>query len=101
MGRQCELAGTHVPERFKQWINIKKLFQRVTGTKAGGMKAMLDSLGLRLEGHHHSGLDDSRNIARILAVLLQRGGPVDMSLVSSSEGHAKGFGKGGKKTSKH
>jgi len=84
MGRQCALASEHVPERFRQWINIKNLFKSVTGQKAGGMKQMLDALGLHLEGHHHSGLDDSRNIARILAELLRRGGQVDMSLVSSS-----------------
>ena len=33
------------------------------------MVGMLEYLGLQLEGRHHSGIDDSRNIARILAKL--------------------------------
>lgn len=36
------------------------------------MPDMLSSLGLALEGRHHSGLDDSRNIARIAKELCRR-----------------------------
>merc|ERR1712176_972823 len=73
MPRQCALCSEHVPELFRQWINIKTLFRRTTGQKGRSMKSMLDALGLHLEGHHHSGLDDSRNIARILLELLRKG----------------------------
>lgn len=34
---------------------------------------MLDKLGLKYEGRPHSGLDDSRNIARIALRMLQDG----------------------------
>ncbi|CAN0191490.1 unnamed protein product [Ectocarpus sp. 8 AP-2014] len=36
------------------------------------MPAMLSALGLVLEGRHHSGLDDCRNIARIAMELCRR-----------------------------
>mmetsp|Transcript_22853 Transcript_22853/g.73856 ORF Transcript_22853/g.73856 Transcript_22853/m.73856 type:complete len:108 (-) Transcript_22853:306-629(-) len=75
---QCAVSGQHVPERFRQWVNIKEL-------------------SLSLEGHHHSGLDDSRNIARILAALLRRGATLDASAVSSSA-HPSGAGAKGART---
>jgi len=37
-----------------------------------GMAGMLSSLGLTLEGRHHSGIDDCRNIARIAKELCRR-----------------------------
>jgi len=107
MGRQCALSGMHVPARFRQWVNIKNLFRSVCGTSGGGMKSMLDALGLRLEGHHHSGLDDCRNIGRILTELLRRGGAVQQDMASQNtaahtigKGRTKGFGKGSKKSAK-
>ena len=36
------------------------------------MKTMLRDLHLELEGRHHSGIDDSRNIAKILRTLAQQ-----------------------------
>jgi hypothetical protein len=38
-----------------------------------GMAGMLESLGLKLEGRHHSGIDDSNNIARIVTKLVGNG----------------------------
>ena len=60
-------------------MNIKELFPAPEGWKgkgkyrARGMTDMLDSLGLELEGRHHSGIDDTLNIARVVVELLQRG----------------------------
>ena len=43
-------------------------------TKRGlGMVRMLNMLGLRLVGRHHSGIDDCRNIARIVQRMIQAG----------------------------
>jgi len=39
------------------------------GKKGYGMKSMLSDLKLALDGRHHSGIDDSRNIAKILREL--------------------------------
>lgn len=38
------------------------------------LKSMLNGLGLKLEGRHHRGIDDCRNIGRIYLTLLARGG---------------------------
>ena len=37
------------------------------------MAEMLDALGLPLEGHHHSGIDDCRNLANVVRAMLRRG----------------------------
>lgn len=37
------------------------------------LQNMLNNLGLRFEGQPHSGIDDSRNIARVVIMLLRDG----------------------------
>ena len=58
---------------FQRWINIKHVFSEMIGQKAGGMVGMLKKLNLKLEGRHHSGIDDCRNIHRIAQQLLKQG----------------------------
>jgi inhibitor of KinA sporulation pathway (predicted exonuclease) len=48
-------------------LNLKEAFSEALGTrKRFGMSGALRRLGLPLEGTHHRGIDDARNIARIL-----------------------------------
>jgi 3'-5' exoribonuclease 1 len=48
-------------------LNLKEAFSEGLGTrKRFGMAGALRLLGLPLEGTHHRGIDDARNIARIL-----------------------------------
>merc|ERR1712232_371451 len=96
MSKQCNISKCHVPERFRQWLNIKDLFGSVLEKKGGGMAEMLRALKLELVGHHHSGIDDCRNIARILQVLIQKGGLSHVETLVKS-GHVSGpssFSKG-------
>jgi len=93
--KQCAVSGEHVPERFRHWLNIKELFRHVIMKSARGMKDMLQELRLPLEGHHHSGLDDSRNIAKILIELLRRGAVIEDGMLSSSRAGGGGGGGGG------
>jgi 2'-phosphotransferase/ERI1 exoribonuclease 3 len=60
---------------FKHWCNSSKEHSRRRGKGAQqfGMPGMLQALGLPLVGRHHSGIDDSRNIAAILRELGRRG----------------------------
>lgn len=68
---------------FKNWSNIKISFSSSFGyRKLYGMSIMLDELGLKLEGHHHSGIDDCRNIAKICHELTKRG--TDVTQITSS-----------------
>lgn len=57
---------TNMPTVYKSFINIKDMFAKLYGTKAGGMVSMLNYTGITLEGRHHSGLDDCKNIGKIL-----------------------------------
>jgi len=70
---QCKYFNIEAPPYFNSWINIKKPFCDVTKTYPKGMMPMLDILGLKHVGRHHSGIDDCRNIANILKGLGGRG----------------------------
>ena len=54
------------------YLYFQDAFLALTGHKGFGMKTMLRDLHLELEGRHHSGLDDSKNIAKILKTLALR-----------------------------
>ena len=63
-----------LPLYFNEWINIKIAFSKLyPGLKSGGMDKMLSSLHMELIGRHHSGIADSRNIARIALRMLSDG----------------------------
>jgi inhibitor of KinA sporulation pathway (predicted exonuclease) len=58
-GVQLPFAGDH--------LNIKQAFSDAMGTKKRfGMARALRRIGLPLEGTHHRGIDDARNIAKLL-----------------------------------
>jgi ERI1 exoribonuclease 3 len=73
--RSAVVPGAHADNRRNvHWVNCKDLFRAVlpgAGSRLG-MPAMLDALKLPLIGRHHSGIDDTRNIAGIVRALLQR-----------------------------
>ena len=69
---QCKHLKVDVPPYFKKWVNIKKPFKHVTSIRGISMVDMIKQLGLTLDGRHHSGIDDSKNIAKILKELLKQ-----------------------------
>uniref|UniRef100_UPI00398E653A 3'-5' exoribonuclease 1 isoform X1 n=2 Tax=Pristiophorus japonicus TaxID=55135 RepID=UPI00398E653A len=72
---QCHLSSIEYPRFAKKWINIRKSygnFYKVPRTQTK-LTSMLEKLGMKYEGRPHSGLDDSRNIARIAIRMLQDG----------------------------
>lgn len=48
-------------------------YKSATGIAVRGMTDMLAASGLRLEGRHHSGLDDCKNIAQCVRFLIAQG----------------------------
>lgn len=59
--------GIRIPFGVQQHLNLKKAFSEVLGIpKKLGMAGALRHVGLTLEGTHHRGVDDARNIARLL-----------------------------------
>lgn len=66
---QASHSGIKVNSMFREWTNVKDVFKALVGHRAGGMPEMLSSLNLTLQGRHHSGIDDARNIARCVKAL--------------------------------
>jgi len=64
-----------LPACYGRWCNLKRAFAAHRGQKRqpAGMAEMLDALGLPLEGQHLSGIDDCRNLARVVRSLLAQG----------------------------
>lgn len=58
------------------YINIKKYYDIVMKTdhRVSGMMKMLEDLGLKHEGKHHSGIDDVLNICAICVELIRNHG---------------------------
>jgi len=76
--RQLKLTKTTLPytldRLFSEWSNMKKPFKRVMKHKERvSFVKMMDHLNLEITGHHHSGIDDCRNIAKICHQLTTRG----------------------------
>lgn len=64
--------GIPEPAAFRNHINLKKLFSELYDRKPCGMRKALNILGLELEGTHHRGIDDARNISKIAKVILPK-----------------------------
>lgn len=70
-----------LPWPYRRWINIKRPFMARAGRdgRAPGMAGMLKALDLELVGTHHRGIDDCRNIARIVRALSLSGQPLEVT----------------------
>lgn len=68
----CERNVIPYPEKFSNHINIKKEFCTWQEIRPCGMKRALQILDIPLEGSHHRGIDDARNIAKIAKVIFPK-----------------------------
>lgn len=67
-----------IPPPLDCYINVKQSFYNQYKVNKGGMKGMLNYMKLGLEGRHHSGIDDCKNIARIVTKMRnEKWKPVD------------------------
>ncbi|XP_076309121.1 ERI1 exoribonuclease 3-like [Tachypleus tridentatus] len=71
--KQCSYFDISLPTYMNSWINIKKSFAQVTRIWPKELIQMLDYLKLDHVGRLHSGIDDCKNISRILGELGKRG----------------------------
>ncbi len=68
---QCKKFGIDYPLSNKH-INVKTKFTEIQHLKKGvGMARALQMLNIPLEGTHHRGIDDAKNIAKILNRILK------------------------------
>ncbi|KAL8264397.1 hypothetical protein R6Q59_022527 [Mikania micrantha] len=71
--QQCKVLKMALPSYFMEWINIKDIYLNFYKRRAPGMRAMMNDLKIPLLGSHHLGIDDTKNIARVLRHMLMDG----------------------------
>jgi len=76
--RMCVCVCVHYPSFMltfhRQWGNLKSWYLKTIPQRKriNGIKDMLQSLEMKLEGRHHNGIDDCKNMAKICGHLLGR-----------------------------
>lgn len=69
--KDCELHGIEYKLPYHE--NAKVNFSKQLGVKKGyGMKRALARAGIELDGTHHRGIDDARNIAKLMPYCMGR-----------------------------
>lgn len=68
--RDCARHGVENPLARLEHINLKRTFAKSRRIKEVGMARALQMVGLPLDGSHHRGLDDARNIVKLLPFAL-------------------------------
>lgn len=77
---QLKQSGFDRPEFINQFINIKDLYMEYyPSTRIRGMKDLLWKLNLKLEGRHHSGIDDTKNITKIAQWFIENKHPLKLT----------------------
>ncbi|CAL1147064.1 unnamed protein product [Cladocopium goreaui] len=70
---ECRRKGLNLRNCWQSYIDVKKTFSEVFKEKKCSLQEMLSCRGLQFQGRPHCGLDDSKNIARLVAELLREG----------------------------
>ena len=68
----CRLYDIWTPTMFENHINLKEQFARIYNVRPCGMEKALRIAGLQLDGTHHRGIDDARNIAKLARLILPK-----------------------------
>jgi inhibitor of KinA sporulation pathway (predicted exonuclease) len=76
--KECIAKRIEKPFYYSQWINMRSKFAEFYNQR-GGINKMLSHLKMKFEGREHSGLDDSKNIARICIRMIQDGCVFDVN----------------------
>ncbi|NXK56285.1 ERI2 exoribonuclease, partial [Chauna torquata] len=62
---ECKRKQLRKPSILNSWIDLKATYRAFYNRKPKGLNGALQDLGLAFAGREHSGLDDSRNTARL------------------------------------
>jgi len=73
--KDCKRHGIYYyPDIYKRFINIKISYQNTLNTpKKYGLVNMMKFSGLKMDGRHHSGIDDCRNTGKLFHYLIKNG----------------------------
>lgn len=69
--QDCDRHNLDFPNHFAHHLNVKNVWAKWQGVKPRGLARALRLMGMELEGRHHRGMDDARNIARIVMAMGQ------------------------------
>jgi len=70
---ECHRKRIRLEDYWRSWVDVRAAVASELNCSRTCINAMLYRFGLDFEGRPHSGLDDARNIARLVAELLRRG----------------------------
>ncbi|KAG8075731.1 hypothetical protein GUJ93_ZPchr0006g45176 [Zizania palustris] len=70
---QCKVSKIELPSYLMEWINLKDIYLNFYNRRATGMMTMMRELQMPIVGSHHLGIDDAKNIARIVQHMLADG----------------------------
>ncbi|NXX76205.1 ERI2 exoribonuclease, partial [Urocolius indicus] len=70
---ECKRKQLRKPDIFNSWIDLKATYRAFYNRKPKGLNGALQDLGIAFVGREHSGLDDSRNTARLAWRLISDG----------------------------
>ncbi|NXF29128.1 ERI2 exoribonuclease, partial [Nyctibius bracteatus] len=62
---ECKRKQLRKPDILNSWIDLKATYRSFYNRKPKGLSGALQDLGIAFAGREHSGLDDSRNTARL------------------------------------
>ncbi|XP_061374598.1 uncharacterized protein LOC133316828 [Gastrolobium bilobum] len=65
---ECKFKKIPKPAYFNRWINLRVPFHEVFGDMRCNLKKAVGIARLEWEGRAHSGIDDAKNTARLLAI---------------------------------
>ncbi|KRZ53801.1 3'-5' exoribonuclease 1, partial [Trichinella nativa] len=64
--KQLLYFNLDIPKELRSWIDLKKAFSDILRVNLLKLSEMLDVIGLNLECTKHCGMDDAKNISRIV-----------------------------------
>jgi len=103
----CDQADLAVPLWAQRWVNLRKGFANFYRSNTGshlklpGLQTMLEKLDLEFEGSPHSGLDDARNIARVVSRMVADGAVLKVNERLEPNPEVTGRGKEGMSPNDH
>ncbi|XP_062169696.1 uncharacterized exonuclease domain-containing protein At3g15140 [Alnus glutinosa] len=83
--QQCKVSKIKLPQYFMEWINLKDVYLNFYKRRATGMITMMNELQIPLVGSHHLGIDDTKNIARVLQHMLADGAVIQITARRNSD----------------
>ncbi|XP_062999546.1 ERI1 exoribonuclease 2 [Elgaria multicarinata webbii] len=70
---ECKRKQLRKPDILNSWIDLRATYKLFYSRKPQGLNGALQDVGIIFEGREHSGLDDSRNTARLAWRMIRDG----------------------------